>query len=85
MRVKQLFGEREIHAAPVVSEDGRLLGDYTRGNDLICRENAEVLCADPYVLQKLKENGKGVFLVEVRGGGYIKKKCFCGGDGSLKA
>lgn len=55
MHVRQIFRDKEnINVLPIVSEDGRLLGDYMRWSDLICRDYAEVLCKDPYVLQELK-------------------------------
>lgn len=72
MRVRQIFKDKDnINVLPVVSEDGCLLGDYVRWDDLICRDHAEVLCKDPYVLQELKKNIRDVVFVApfVRGGG----------------
>lgn len=77
MRVRQIFRDKEnINALPVASEDGRLLGDYVRWNDLIGTDNAELLCKDPHVLQSLKENIQDTVFVEptVRRGGALKDK-----------
>lgn len=39
MKVKQIFKEKErINAVPVIDENGRLLGDYTRWDDLLVLE-----------------------------------------------
>lgn len=44
----------KMNEVPVVSEDGRLLGEHTRWNDSTGTDYAELLLKDPYVLQGLK-------------------------------
>lgn len=62
---RRIFKEKaNIHILPVVSEDGRLLGDYLRWDDLIGTDYAELLCNDPYVLQGLKETAREIVLAE---------------------
>lgn len=76
MRVRQIFKDKAtINALPVVSGDGRLLGDYVRWNDLIGTDHAELLYKDPYILQGLKENIHNAVFVEpaVRGGGGTQR------------
>lgn len=85
MRARQIFKDKtKINALPVVSEDGRLLGEYVRWDDLVGRDYAEILCRDPYVLKSLKENIRDVVFVEpeVHGGGRIGLKCSPGGYSS---
>lgn len=76
-RALKILRDKKISSAlPVVSEDGRLLGDYACQDDLIGIDYAELLFKDPYVLQGLKENIQDAVFVEptVRGGGGIKKQ-----------
>lgn len=55
--VRQIFNDNtNINALPVISEDGHLLGDYTRWNDFIGIDYAELLWNDPCLLQGLKAN-----------------------------
>lgn len=64
-RARQIFRDKiNINVLPVVSEYGRLLGDYTRWDDLLGMDHAKLLCKDPYVLQCLKENIQNVVFVE---------------------
>lgn len=78
MRVRQIFKDRaNINALPVVSGDGRLLGDYVRWNDLICTDYAELLWKDPYVLQELKARIQdAVFVEPVVYGGAFRERMF---------
>lgn len=73
MRVRQIFRDKaNINMLPVVSADGRLLGDYARPDDPIGTDYAELLLKAPYVLQGLKESVQDVVLVEpsTREGAY---------------
>lgn len=57
LRARQIFKDNTtFKVLPVVSEDGHLLGDYVRWNDLTGTDYAELLYKDPYVLQGLKTN-----------------------------
>lgn len=88
MRVRQIFRDKaNINMLPVISEDGRLLGDYVRWNDFIGTDHVELLLKDPYVLHGLKADSQNVFLYSLLSvaGRQIGTKCFCGGDGNLKA
>ena len=79
MHVRQFFRDKaNINMLPVVSEDGRLLGDYVRYDDLICRDHAEILCRDHYVVQGLKEDAPNVVFVKpvVLEEGSIKTEMF---------
>lgn len=79
MRVRQIFKDKAtINALPVVLEDGRLLGDYVRWNDLIGADYAELLCKDPYILQGVKENIRDAVFVKpaVHGGGAFWGRMF---------
>lgn len=65
LRAQQIFREKEkINALPVVSEDGRLLGDYVRSNELIGTDYTELLYKDPYILQGLKEKSQNTVFVK---------------------
>ena len=77
-RAREIFRDKKIVSAlPVVSEDGRLLGDYKQWDDLIGTDYAELLCKDPYVLHSLKENIQdAVFVEPVVGGGAFREKMF---------
>ena len=65
LRVKQIFKDKiNIRMLPVVTEDGHLLGEYERRNDLVGIDYAESLCKDPYVLQELKKHIQDVVFVK---------------------
>lgn len=55
---------KKFAEVPVVSDNGHLLGDYARWDDLISIDYARLLCEDPYVLQVLKENIQNIVLVK---------------------
>ena len=78
MRVRQIFKDRgNINVLPVVSEDGHLLGEYVRWNDLISTDYAEILCKDPYVLQDLNADiHRAVFVEPSAQGGALRHKMF---------
>lgn len=78
LRARQIFKDKAtIHMLPVVSADGRLLGEYVRWDDLLGTDYAELLCNDPYVLQSLKEHAQGAVLVKPAAhGGANRDKMF---------
>lgn len=54
MKVRQIFEEKEkINAVPVVDENGRLSGDYTRWDDLLVLEYLKLFDEHPYLLEFL--------------------------------
>ena len=58
MKAKKIFKEKEkINAVPVIDENGRLLGDYTRWDDLFALQHLNLLDEHPYHADFLRERG----------------------------
>ena len=77
LRVRQIFRDKEhIHILPVVSENGHLLGDYVRWNDLHFTDYFDLLLKDPYVLQGWKSDVHNAVFVEpaIQGGENGRKR-----------
>lgn len=57
MKAKCIFKDRKnINALPVVDKSGKLLGDYTRWEDLICFERILSCFENPYTVDYCKRN-----------------------------
>lgn len=55
MGVRRIFKEKEkINAVPVVDENGKLLGDYTRWDDLLVLEHLNLFDEYPYLADFLR-------------------------------
>lgn len=55
MKVRQIFKEKErINAVPVIDENGRLLGDYTRWGDLLVLKYLNLFDEYPYLVEFLR-------------------------------
>lgn len=78
MRARRIFAEKPgVYSLPVVSEDGRLLGDYLRWNGMTGTDYFELLCKDPHVLQGLKANvHDAVFVKPSARGGVDRTEMF---------
>ena len=56
MKVRRIFKENEkINAVPVVDKNGRLLGDYTRWDDLLVPAYMDLFDEHPYLADFLRE------------------------------
>lgn len=57
MKVRQIFKEREkINVVPVINENGRLMGDYSRWNDLLVLEYLKPFDKNPYAVNFWERN-----------------------------
>lgn len=57
MKIRQIFRDREkINAVPVVDENGRLLGDYVRWDDLLALEHMNLFVDNQYAVDFWKNN-----------------------------
>lgn len=77
MRTQQIFRNKaNINMLPTVSEDGHLLGDYVRWDDLIGTDYAELLCKDSSILRDMKADISCFFVEPSARGGALKHKMF---------
>lgn len=77
MRVRHIFKEKEnINAVPVVDENGILLGDYTRWDDLLVLEYLNLFGKHTYLADILRE-GEGEennYIALVKSNGVFDEK-----------
>lgn len=60
MKVRQMFQENEkINAVPVIDNNGRLLGDYTRWDDLLVLEYLNLFDEYTYLVDFMRWKGEG--------------------------
>lgn len=75
MRVRRIFQEKEkINAVPVVDENGRLLGDYTRWDDLLVLEHLNLFGEHTYDADFLREGEGNNHIALVKPNDAFKKK-----------
>lgn len=74
MKVRQIFQEKEaINAVPVVDENGRLSGEYTRWDDLLVLEYLNLFDEHPYLVEFLR-GGENNYIALVKPNDFYEEK-----------
>lgn len=75
MKVRQIFKEKEkINAVPVIDENGRLLGDYTRWDDLLVLEYLNLFDEHTYLADFLRERRRKYYIALVKPNAFFEEK-----------